>query len=107
MNKGSDDAERVRLSYEELGRPQVDQALTEIKKLEKRAAAQAKAGVKDARSRALKRLLFLALAGLLSLVLLLGFLHFGRSWISGKLGQAEKAAGDSSKPPSPGNSKRI
>ena len=51
MNKGSDDAERVRLSYEELGRHQVDQALTEIKKQEKRAAAQAKAGVRDVRSR--------------------------------------------------------
>lgn len=107
MSKGSDDAERVKLSYEELGRPQVDQALTEIRKQEKRAAAQAKAGVKDARSRALKRILFLALAGLLSLVLLLGFLHFGKSWISGKLNQAEKGVRDPAKPPSPGNSKRI
>ena len=102
-----DDANRVKLSYEELGRPQVDQALTEIKKQEKRAAVRAKAGVKDARVRALKRLLFLALAGLLSLVLVLSLLHFGKSWISGKLGPHEKGISDPSKPPSPGNSKRI
>jgi hypothetical protein len=102
-----DDGNRVKLSYEELGRPQVDQALTEIKAQKKRAAVQANAGVKDVRVRALKRLLFLALAGLLSLALLLGLLHFGKSWISGKLGQQEQMTGDPSKTPSPGKSKRI
>ena len=79
-----DDANRVKLSYEELGRPEVDQALTEIKKQRKRAAVRANAGVKDARVRALKRLLFLILAALLGLFLVLSLLYFGRSLISGK-----------------------
>jgi hypothetical protein len=102
-----DDANRVKLSYEELGRPEVDLALTEIKQQKKRVAVQANAGIKDARVRALKRLLLLALAGLLSLVLLLSLFHFGKSWISGKLGQQEQGSGDASKSPSPGKSKRI
>lgn len=102
-----DDANRVKLSYEELGRPQVDQALAEIEKQKKRTAVRANAGVKDVRVRAFKRLLFLALAGLLSLVLLLSILHFGKSWIAGKLGRQEQGTGEPSKSPSPGKSKRI
>ncbi len=102
-----DDANRIKLSYEELGRPQVDQALTEIKKQKKRAAVRAKAGVKDSRVRALRRLLFLALAGLIGLVLVMSLLYFGKSWISGKLGPDEKGISDPSKSPSPWKSKRI
>ncbi len=107
MNKGMDDADRVKLSYEDLGRPQVDQALTAIKKQKKRAAVGANAGAKDLRTRAIKRFVLLALAGLLSLALVLSLLYFGKSWISGQLGQQEKGISDPSKSPLPGKAKRI
>lgn len=78
------DTDRVRLSYEELGRPEVDQALAEIRKRKKATAVQANAGVKDTRTRTVKRLLLMVAAGFLSLILLLSLLYFGRSLIFGK-----------------------
>lgn len=101
------DTDRIKLSYEELGRPEVDRALADIRTQQKAAAAKAKAGVKGLRARAVRKFLLLALAGLLGLILTLSLLYFGRSLISGKLGHQDNEAGESSKPPLQQKTKRI